>query len=236
MKVGGYGFYRILFPIFPSLTLYFSSLAIVFCSISIVYTSFTTLRQVDIKRIIAYSSISHMNIALIGFFGFNAISISGSFLLMLGHGFVSGGLFFMIGMLYNRFKTKLIKYYSGLVYVMPVFSSFFFIFLLGNISLPTTCNFLGEFLVLLGIVQNLNFIGIYSICLSIFFCSFYTLYVFNRITFGLPNQMFRMKDLSILEVSLLLPLLFFIFFFGIYPKPVLDIIFLSALKTSVIAW
>lgn len=212
---------------FPSATKYFSSVVVTLCIISIIYTSFSTLRQVDIKRIIAYSSISHMNIAIIGIMTCSPLSLSGSLLLMFGHGIVSGGLFFLIGILYDRFKTKLIFYYSGIFQCMPLFSIVFFLFILGNISMPGTCNFLGESFIFLSSFSSLNIFLVFVISISIFLCSFYSLFAYNRITFGLPNRIRLFHDLTILEFSILLPILFFMFFLGIYPKPFLDIILMS---------
>jgi NADH-quinone oxidoreductase subunit M len=224
LKVGGYGFLRILLPIFPVATMYYSSFVILLCVISIVYTSMSTIRQTDIKRVIAYSSIAHMNVALIGIMLMTSVSISGSLLLMLGHGIVSGGLFFMVGMLYDRFKTKVITYYSGLLYSMPMFSSFFFLFILGNISMPSTANFIGEFLILLSAIEHFNIDCIVAISISIFLCSFYSLYLYNRIVFGIPLRMRVSYDLTVLEFSTLLPIVFFLFMIGTYPKPFVDVI------------
>jgi NADH:ubiquinone oxidoreductase subunit 4 (subunit M) len=156
LKVGGYGFLRVLLPMFPNATQYFSSLVITMCVVSIVFTSFSTLRQVDIKRIIAYSSIAHMNVAILGIMMITPASVSGSLLLMFGHGVVSGGLFFLVGMLYDRFKTKIVSYYSGIHQCMPLFSVFFFLFVLGNIGMPGTSNFIGEYVILLSAYSSIN--------------------------------------------------------------------------------
>lgn len=126
LKVGIYGFIRILIPLFPYITLYYANIILLLNLLSLVYTSMSTLRQIDIKKVIAYSSISHMNVCVIGIVSYNIYSISGSILLMFGHGFVSGGLFFLIGILYDRYKIKLFSYYSGIVHIMPIYSSFFF--------------------------------------------------------------------------------------------------------------
>jgi len=120
LKVGGYGFYRILLPIFPTATIYYSALVVLLCVVSIVYTSISTLRQTDIKRIIAYSSIAHMNVAVLGIMMLTPTAIAGSLLLMFGHGIVSGGLFFAVGILYSRYRTKVLAYYSGVVHTMPL--------------------------------------------------------------------------------------------------------------------
>lgn len=184
----------------------------------------STLRQTDIKRVIAYSSIAHMNVAVIGIMLLTPVSISGSLLLMFGHGIVSGGLFFLVGILYDRFKTKIITYYSGIVYTMPVFSSIFFLFILGNISMPGTANFVGEFLILLSAMEHFNLFCIISISISIFLCSFYSLYLYNRIIFGIPLRVRLCSDVSVLEFSIVLPIICLLFMLGTYPKPFIDII------------
>jgi NADH:ubiquinone oxidoreductase subunit 4 (subunit M) len=142
--------------------------------LSLFYTSLATLRQIDIKKVIAYSSISHMNICTIGILSFQIHSIIGSLILMFGHGFVSGGLFFLIGILYDRYKTKLFSYYSGLVHTMPIFSSLFFFFILSNISMPLTSNFIGEFLIIFGVVSQNHIIIISLISFAIFICAAYS--------------------------------------------------------------
>jgi len=115
-----------------------------------------TLRQIDMKKVIAYSSIGHMNICMLGLCTLNQTAIIGSIILMLGHGFITSGLFFLIGILYDRYKTKIIFYYSGLIFTMPLFSIFFFFMIISNISFPGTSNFIGELLVLSIIIVNIN--------------------------------------------------------------------------------
>jgi len=225
LKVGGYGFLRILLPIFSVATMYYASFVLLLCIISIVYTSMSTLRQTDIKRIIAYSSIAHMNVAILGIMMLTPVSVAGSLLLMFGHGIISGGLFFIIGILYDRFRTKIITYYSGVVHTMPLLSTIFFLLILGNISMPCTANFIGEFLVFVSLFENVHFFSVLSIAISIFACSFYSLYVYNRIIFGMPLRMRVSNDLTLSEFIVFVPILCFLFMLGIYPKPYLDLIF-----------
>jgi len=137
-------------PMFPYAMLYFTPLVFTMCIIAIIYSSATTIRQIDLKKIIAYSSVAHMNFALLGLFTNNIQGIAGSLFFMLGHGVVSSALFLCVGMLYDRYHTRNILYYGGLVQVMPIFTICFFIFTLANIGLPSTVNFIGEFLVLVG--------------------------------------------------------------------------------------
>jgi proton-translocating NADH-quinone oxidoreductase chain M len=158
LKLGGYGFLRFSIPMFPEASVYFTPLIYVLSVIAIIYVSLTTLRQVDLKKIIAYSSVAHMAFVTLGIFTFNLQAIEGSIILMLSHGLVSSALFMCVGLLYDRHKTKMIKYYSGLIQVMPLFMTIFLIFTLANLGLPTTGNFIGEFLVLIGLMQSNKFI------------------------------------------------------------------------------
>lgn len=157
------------------MTIYYSNILLVMNMVSLFYTSMATLRQIDIKKVIAYSSISHMNICTIGILSFDIVSMSGSMILMFGHGFVSAGLFFLIGVLYDRYKTKLFSYYSGVVHIMPVYSFLLFFFILSNISMPLTSNFIGEFLILYGLVNNISIILIIFIIFAIFTCAVYSI-------------------------------------------------------------
>jgi len=154
LKLGGYGFLRFSIPMFPEASIFFKPLIYALSIIAIIYVSLTTLRQIDLKKIIAYSSVAHMAFVTLGIFTFNLQAIEGSIVLMLSHGIVSSALFMCVGILYDRHKTRIIKYYSGLIQVMPLFITIFFIFTLANLSLPTTSGFIGEFLVLVGIFQT----------------------------------------------------------------------------------
>jgi len=225
LKVGIYGLLRILIPIFPELTIYYLNIILLLNVLSLFYTSLATLRQIDIKKVIAYSSISHMNICTIGILSFQIHSIIGSLILMFGHGFVSGGLFFLIGILYDRYKTKLFSYYSGLVHTMPIFSSLFFFFILSNISMPLTSNFIGEFLIIFGVVSQNHIIIISLISFAIFICAAYSVWLYNKIIFALPkyNYMHYLKDISKIEFFLILPILVGTILMGVYPKIFTDI-------------
>jgi NADH-quinone oxidoreductase subunit M len=162
LKLGGYGYIRIVFPMFPYASYYFFPLVAVFSVVSIIYTSLTTIRQVDLKRIIAYSSVAHMNVVLLGLFSCNIHGLQGAIFLMLAHGIVSAALFFMIGNLYKRHGTRLLYYYGGLVSCMPLFSIYFFIFCLANIGTPITCNFIGELIVFISLMEKNFFVLLLS--------------------------------------------------------------------------
>ena len=168
--MGGYGYIRIVLPIFPYASYYFFPIVSIFCIISIIYASFTTIRQIDLKRIIAYSSIAHMNIVLVGIFTCSINGLQGAIFLMVAHGIVSGALFFLIGFLYRRHGTRLLCYYGGLSTRMPLFSVYLFIFCLANIGTPGTCNFIGELIIFISLIEKnffILFLSSFSIILSV---------------------------------------------------------------------
>jgi NADH-quinone oxidoreductase subunit M len=150
LKLGGFGFIRYSLGLFPEASAFFSPFVFIISVLGIVYASLTTVQQIDLKKIIAYSSVGHMGVVTIGIFSSVAQGILGSILLMISHGIVSGALFLCIGILYERHHTRIIKYYSGLLTTMPLFSVFFITFTMANIGLPGTSSFIGEFLIILG--------------------------------------------------------------------------------------
>merc|ERR1712100_756935 len=154
LKLGSYGFLRFSLPLFPYASVYFTPLIYTFGVIAVIHTSLTAIRQTDLKRIIAYASVAHMNLVLIGMFVFNAQGLEGSILQQLSHGLVSGALFLCVGVIYDRHHTRLIKYYSGLAHTMPMYIAIFMFFSMANIALPGTSSFVGEFLILAGAFQT----------------------------------------------------------------------------------
>lgn len=150
LKLGGYGFVRFL-PLFPYAYIYFGPLMYTLGVLSIIYASLITIRQIDLKKIIAYSSIAHMNLCTVGIFSLDYQAIKGSIFLMLSHGLVSSALFFLIGVLYERYNSRYLLYYGGVATSMPVYSFCFLFFSLSNLAFPGTSNFIGELLVLIGI-------------------------------------------------------------------------------------
>lgn len=224
LKLGIFAVLRFLIPIFPSETQYFAPLLSVLALIGILYVSLTTIRQIDLKKIIAYASVAHMNYVVLGVFGTNALSVSGSIFLMVGHGVVSAGLFFMIGFLYDRYKTRSLRYYRGLVIFMPIYTVFLFIFSLANMSFPGTCNFIGESLILFGVTQS-NIIVSWLAAVGIVFCAIYTIWLFNRIAYGpITPSITNFADLSYKEFLVLLPLLFLTLLLGLFPNYLLSLI------------
>jgi NADH-ubiquinone oxidoreductase chain 4 len=150
LKLGGFGFLRYSLGLFPDSSAFFAPFVFVISVLGITYASLTTIQQIDLKKIIAYSSVGHMGVVTIGIFSSVSQSILGSVLLMVGHGVVSSALFLCIGILYERHHTRIIKYYAGLLTTTPIFSTFFTLFTLANIGIPGTSNFVGEFLIIAG--------------------------------------------------------------------------------------
>lgn len=223
LKLGGYGFLRLSLPLLPDACVYFSPLVCTLSLAAIVYTSLTTIRQIDLKKIIAYSSVAHMGVVTLGIFSLTQTGIEGALFLMLGHGFVSSALFVMIGALYDRYKTRLVHYYGGLVLTMPLFGAIFVFLSMANIGLPGTVSFVGEFLVLCGCFSVSSVLA-FGGALGIILGGAYQLWVCNRIIFGLPKP-WALKahaDVNRRELALLLPLLSGAVFFGIYPDALLN--------------
>ena len=154
LKLGVYGFLRFSLSLFPEASLYFSPFVYLLSVLGVIYASLSAIRQTDLKRIIAYSSVAHMNLVTLGIFSFNSIGLEGAVLQSISHGFVSGAMFLLIGVLYDRYHSRFLYYYGGLVHMMPVYSIFLLIFTMANIALPGTSSFVGEFLLLTGIYKT----------------------------------------------------------------------------------
>nr|QKQ14732.1 NADH dehydrogenase subunit 4 [Zygnema circumcarinatum] len=229
LKLGTYGFLRFSIPMFPEASLYFTPFIYTLSVIAILYTSCTTIRQIDLKKIIAYSSVAHMNFVTIGMFSLNMQGIEGSILLMLSHGLVSSALFLCVGALYDRHKTRLVKYYGGLVSTMPIFSILFLFFTLANMSLPGTSSFIGEFLILVGAFQRNSLIATLA-ALGMILGAAYSLWLYNRVVFGAwkPKFLNKFSDLNRREVFMFIPFVLGVLWMGIYPE-----VFLDCMHTSV---
>lgn len=228
LKLGTYGFLRFSIPLFPYATSYFTPLIYTMSVIAIIYTSLTTLRQIDLKKIIAYSSVAHMNFVTLGLFSLNLQGVEGSILLMISHGFVSPALFLCVGCLYDRHKTRLIRYYSGCARTMPIFACLFVFFTMANISLPGTSSFVGEFLVLFGTYQN-NSVAAVTAATGMVCGAAYALWLCNRVLFGVikPDYISTWTDVNRREFAMFLPFVVAILWIGIYPEPFLDTIHCS---------
>jgi len=224
LKLGSYGLLRFSLPLFPIASIYFKPLVCTMAVVSIVYASLTAIRQTDLKRVIAYASVSHMNCIIIGLFSFTVEGVEGSIIQMLSHGLVSSALFLSIGVLYDRYHTRLIAYYSGLTMVMPLFSVFFLFYSLANIALPGTSSFIGEFLILLGLFSFNRTLAVCAL-MSMVLGGVYSLWVYNRILFGNLRTTFlkQFKDMTPTEIFIHVPLVFSILVMGIYPTIFTDI-------------
>lgn len=218
LKLGVYGFLRFSITLFPEASFFFSPVVYLLSTIGVIYASMSAIRQTDLKRIIAYSSVAHMNLVTIGIFSFNIIGLEGAILQSISHGFVAGGMFLLIGILYDRYHSRFLYYYGGLVHMMPVYSIFFFVFTMANIALPGTSSFVGEFLLLLGIYKMNAFVCIIS-ALGVILCGGYSLWLYNRVIFGnlKIDYSLKFRDLNYREFLTLLPLFLLIFIMGIYP-------------------
>jgi len=225
LKLSLYGIFRLILPLLPKASIDYTYIIYLIGVITIIYASFSTLRTIDIKELIAYSSVSHAAVYLIGVFSNSIQGIEGGIALGLAHGFVSSGLFICAGgVLYDRSGTRLISFYRGIAQVMPLFSILFFILSLGNAGTPLTLNFVGEFMCLYGTFERLPLLGALASS-SIVFSAAYTIYMFNRIAFGGSFSRFfevNISDVNKREFFILLTLVVFTVVLGIYPAPVLD--------------
>lgn len=225
LKLSLYGIFRLMLPLLPKASLNYTYIIYVIGVITIIYASFSTLRTIDIKELIAYSSVSHAAVYLIGAFSNTIQGIEGSILLGLAHGFVSSGLFICAGgVLYDRSSTRLITYYRGMAQVMPIFSVLFFILGLGNSGTPLTLNFLGEFMSLYGVFERMPILGVLA-STSIVFSAAYTIFMYNRIVFGGSYSIYFVEnigDVTRREFIMLLVFVILTVLFGIYPAPILD--------------
>ena len=225
LKLSLYGILRLILPLLPKASIEYTYIVFLIGVITIIYASFSTLRTTDIKELIAYSSVSHAAVYLIGVFSNTIQGIEGGIILGLAHGFVSSGLFICAGgVLYDRSGTRLIYFYKGIAQIMPLFAILFFILSLGNCGVPLTLNFVGEFMSLYGVFERLPLLGLFS-SFSIIFSAAYTIYMYNRISFGGSFSKFfieNISDVSKREFSLLITLVIFTIVFGIYPSFILD--------------
>ncbi len=228
LKLGGYGFLRFSIPMFPDATVYFTPLVYAMSVIAVIYTSLTTLRQIDLKKIIAYSSVAHMAFVTIGMFTLNPQGMEGSILLMLSHGIVSSALFLCVGVLYDRHKTRLIKYYGGITQTMPMFSIIFLFFTLANMSMPGTSSFVGEMMVLIGAFQSNTSVTVLA-STGIILGAAYSIWLYNRVAFGTIKTKYIkiFTDINRREFFIFTPLVVLTLVMGIYPEIFLDTMHVS---------
>jgi len=225
LKLGGYAFLRVLLPIFSEAVLFFLPLVDTFALVSNIYGSLVSIRQVDLKRIIAYSSVAHMNLGVLGIFSGNVQGVSGAIFLMIAHGIVSSGLFFLVGVLYDKYHTRLLYYYGGLVQTMPLLSAKLLILCLANTGLPGTCNFIGELIVFVGLIDRNFLVAMISIT-GVILSVLYSIFFFNRLSFGNLNVNYITvyQDITHKEMAIMTPLVTLTIFLGFAPHFVFELI------------
>ena len=228
LKLGAYGFLRFSMPILPDASQMLSGLMIALSLTAVVYIYFIALVQADMKKLVAYSSISHMGFVTLGFFLFNQIGLEGALVQMISHGFVSGAMFLCIGVMYDRLHSRQIADYGGLVNVMPKFAAFFLLFSMANAGLPATSGFVGEFMVILGAVKANFWIGFVA-ATTLIFGAAYTLWMYKRVAFGaITNEhVAEMKDINAREFLILAILALCVLGMGLYPLPFTEVMHAS---------
>jgi NADH-quinone oxidoreductase subunit M len=227
IKMGAYGFLRFSIPLFPDATKAMMPYMLALSAIAIVYGGLICLVQSDIKRLIAYSSVSHMGFVTLGIFALNPQGIEGGILQMINHGIVTGALFLSIGMIYDRTHTRQISDYGGLATPLPIFAAFFLVFTMASIGLPGLNGFVGEFLIILGGFAADKIAGVVA-ATGIIIGAAYMLWLYQRVFFTEVNEKVKqLKDLNMREILTLVPMLVLIFWIGVYPNTFLDIMHTS---------
>ena len=228
LKLGAYGFVRFTLPILPDASRHLAWLMIALSLVAIAYIGLVTLVQTDMKRLIAYSSVSHMGFVTLGFFVFNAYGVEGGLIQMISHGFVSAAMFLCVGVLYDRMHTRMIGDYGGVVNTMPKFASFTMLFAMANAGLPGTSGFVGEFLVIMGAMKA-NFWLALVAASTLVLGAAYTLWMYKRVIFGaVANaQVAKLKDLNPREFLVLGALAAAVLFMGVYPLPFTEVMHAS---------
>jgi NADH-quinone oxidoreductase subunit M len=228
LKVGAYGFIRFSMPIVPDASHYLAGVMIALSLIAVVYIGLVALAQTDMKKLVAYSSISHMGFVTLGFFIFNAYGMEGALIQMISHGFISGALFLCIGVLYDRMHTRNIADYGGVANKMPVFAAFFVLFAMANVGLPGTSGFVGEFMVIMGAVK-VNFWYAFTAATILIFGAAYTLWMVKRVIFGaVANQhVAQLTDITLREKLMFVILALTVLGMGLYPLPFTEIMHAS---------
>ena len=222
LKMGTYAFIRFSLPLFPDASVYFMYPVAVIAIIMIIYTAMVAYAQKDVKQVVAYSSVSHMGVIILGTFALNVEGISGSIFLMIGHGIVSGALFLLVGVIYDRRHTKLMSEFGGLAHVMPKYATIFGIMMMASVGMPLMINFVGEFLSLLGFYQQSHMLTLLA-GIAIIVGAIYMLTAFKKMFFGevTKEENKNLPDVSRRELYALIPLVVITIWLGIYPKPIL---------------
>jgi NADH-quinone oxidoreductase subunit M len=228
LKLGAYGFLRFSLPIAPDASQYLAPMMITLSLIAVVYIGFVALVQTDMKKLVAYSSISHMGFVTLGFFIFNTIGVEGALVQMISHGFVSGAMFLCIGVMYDRMHSRQIADYGGVVNTMPKFAAFMMLFAMANCGLPATSGFVGEFMVILAAVK-FNFWVAFLAGSTLIFGAAYTLWMYKRVIFGAiaNDQVAKLTDLDGKEFLVLGLLAVAVLAMGLYPLPLTEVMHAS---------
>ncbi|MDD3381376.1 MAG: NADH-quinone oxidoreductase subunit M [Rugosibacter sp.] len=228
LKLGAYGFLRFSLPIAPDASDYLAPLMIALSLTAIIYIGFVALVQADMKKLVAYSSISHMGFVTLGFFIFNPLGVEGALVQMISHGFISAAMFLCIGVMYDRMHSREIADYGGVVNTMPKFAAFFMLFSMANAGLPATSGFVGEFMVILGAVKFNFFIGM-AAAVTLILGAAYTLWMYKRVIFGeITNpQVAKLADIGYREFLILALLAICVLAMGLYPYPFTEVMHAS---------
>ena len=224
LKLGGYGFLRFSLPMFPNASDFFAPMVFVLSVIAIVYTSLIAFRQTDIKKLIAYSSVAHMGFVTMGLFAMNELGVQGAIYQMLSHGIISGALFLCVGVIYDRFHTREIAFYGGLVHKMPVYAAIFGLFTMANVGLPGTSGFVGEIMTMIGAFQVDPRVAFFA-ALGVIFSAVYMLTVYKKVVFGeLTNSKLESAaDLDAREWANLSVLAALALYLGFFTTPITDV-------------
>ncbi|MCC4117109.1 NADH-quinone oxidoreductase subunit M [Aromatoleum toluclasticum] len=228
LKLGAYGFLRFSLPIVPDASQAMAPMMIALSLIAVIYIGFVALVQTDMKKLVAYSSISHMGFVTLGFFMFNVVGLEGALVQMISHGFVSGAMFLCIGVLYDRMHTRNIADYGGVVKTMPKFAAFFMLFAMANAGLPGTSGFIGEFMVILGAVKFNFWVG-FGAAITLILGAAYTLWMYKRVVFGVVgnSHVAELEDIGGREFAFLGILALSVLAMGLYPFPFTEVMHAS---------
>jgi NADH-quinone oxidoreductase subunit M len=223
LKMGAYGFLRVSLPLFPEASAYYADFVMILSAIAVIYASVVAFAQSDVKRLIAYSSIAHMGYVTIGIFSLTEGGLQAAIYQMISHGFVSAGLFFCIGVLYDRYHTRDMAFYGGLAKVMPSFALLFMVFTMANVGLPGTSGFVGEFLTIMNVMK---ISGVFAsiITFAVILSAVYGLWLYKNTMFGETNmdKFGTAVDIDLREKLILIPLIILTLYFGFQTTPITD--------------
>uniref|UniRef100_UPI002FDD70AA NADH-quinone oxidoreductase subunit M n=1 Tax=Rubrimonas sp. TaxID=2036015 RepID=UPI002FDD70AA len=243
LKMGGYGFLRFSLPMFPVASELMANFVFVLSCVAIVYTSLVAMMQEDIKKLIAYSSVAHMGFVTLGVFAANRQGVDGAIFQMISHGFISGALFLCVGVIYDRMHTREIRAYGGLVERMPLYATVFMLFTMGNVALPGTSGFVGEFMALAGAFQANTWAAFFATT-GVILSAGYALWLYKRVIFGklVRVELREIADLNRREIAVFAPLAAGTLILGVWPSLATDIFgpavaaLVEGVESDVAAW